>query len=211
MITGSEEESRALMMNAAMQVVAKYGFEGFTTKKWAASAGVAEGSLYYHFKSKDDLLDDTFIYVDHQIADLYQDVREVYREIHDIRTLYEFVMDGWQRFFGFLVQNPETTLFYYRYRTSPRYNQEMQKTQFSYFGDFMNQIDQINMLTEDKSSVDWDILWAYILDTTLTFAFRIVTGGIKESEEAVEQMSSLFMKGLMGMIPETKELHPGDL
>ena len=60
MITGSEEESRALMMNAAIRIVAQYGFEGFTTKKWAAEAGVAEGSLYYHFKSKQDLLDETF-------------------------------------------------------------------------------------------------------------------------------------------------------
>ena len=40
MITGSEEESRALMMNAAIRIVAQYGFEGFTTKKWAAEAGV---------------------------------------------------------------------------------------------------------------------------------------------------------------------------
>ena len=60
MITAREEDSQKLMMDAAVKLVANEGFEGFTTKKWAAQAGVAEGSLYYHFKSKDDLLEKTF-------------------------------------------------------------------------------------------------------------------------------------------------------
>ena len=118
MITGSEAESRALMMNAAIHTVAQFGFEGFTTKKWAAEAGVAEGSLYYHFKSKHDLLDETFFMIDHEIADLISDPSEVPEVREELRA---FVEQQWITYYHYLLDNPQKTLYYYRFKNSPRF------------------------------------------------------------------------------------------
>lgn len=200
LITGSEEESRRLMMNAAIKIVAERGFEGFTTKRWASTAGVAEGSLYYHFKSKNDLLEQTFYYIDHEVADLYSDVTDVFGKIRDGKDLAAYLTDGWKRYYEYLVKNPEKTLFYYRYLTSPRYNENVQKSQFAYFASFQKQLDQNPKLGYLKDKANWNILWTYVVETTVSFAFRVVTGSIENTDENFEQMLNLSMHGLLGIL-----------
>lgn len=48
--------TRAKLMHAAAGIVARDGMAAATTAAIAAEAGVAEGTLYRHFESKDDLL-----------------------------------------------------------------------------------------------------------------------------------------------------------
>jgi AcrR family transcriptional regulator len=48
--------TRERLMRAAMGIVARDGMAAATTAAIAAAAGVAEGTLYRHFDSKDDLL-----------------------------------------------------------------------------------------------------------------------------------------------------------
>src|SRR5476651_2502938 len=43
------------VLRAALRLFVKQGIDGTTIKDIAREAGVAEGSLYRHFKSKDDL------------------------------------------------------------------------------------------------------------------------------------------------------------
>src|SRR5262245_7108304 len=43
------------VMRAALRLFVKKGIDGTTIKDIAKEAGVAEGALYRHFKSKDDL------------------------------------------------------------------------------------------------------------------------------------------------------------
>lgn len=62
------------LLRAALQIGARDGLEAATTAAIAAEAGVAEGTLYRHFPSKDDLL------------------IEVYRGIK--RAIFEAISDG---------------------------------------------------------------------------------------------------------------------
>lgn len=187
-------------MNAAIKIVAERGFEGFTTKRWASTAGVAEGSLYYHFKSKNDLLEQTFSYIDQEVAGLYGDVTDVYETIENPADLSEYLMDGWKRYYSYLVKNPEKTLFYYRYLTSPRYNENVQKSQFSYFASFQKKLGQNSHLKDLETRINWNVLWTYVVETTVSFAFRVVTGGIENTEENFQQMMDLSMHGLLGIL-----------
>lgn len=52
----TEEDTRTKILQAALQLFAKRGYEGTTTKDLAKSAGVAEGTLFRHFQSKKAIL-----------------------------------------------------------------------------------------------------------------------------------------------------------
>jgi AcrR family transcriptional regulator len=54
--TSTGAATREKLMRAAVAIVARDGMEAATTAAIAAEAGVAEGTLYRHFDSKDDLL-----------------------------------------------------------------------------------------------------------------------------------------------------------
>src|SRR5690348_15012627 len=49
------EIRRAQMFRAALEVCAEKGFHETTVDEIAARAGLSKGSLYYHFRSKEDL------------------------------------------------------------------------------------------------------------------------------------------------------------
>ena len=52
----TEEDTRTKILQAALKLFAKRGYEGTTTKDLAKSAGVAEGTLFRHFNNKKAIL-----------------------------------------------------------------------------------------------------------------------------------------------------------
>ena len=50
------EARRQAIVKAAMGVFAQHGFDAATTDDIARAAGLSKGGLYWHFKSKDDIL-----------------------------------------------------------------------------------------------------------------------------------------------------------
>ncbi|HMY66056.1 MAG TPA: TetR/AcrR family transcriptional regulator [Leptospiraceae bacterium] len=53
---GDMTEKQKLVFLAAVDIISKKGFNGATTSMIAEKAGVAEGTIFKHFKSKKDLL-----------------------------------------------------------------------------------------------------------------------------------------------------------
>jgi TetR/AcrR family transcriptional regulator, fatty acid metabolism regulator protein len=51
-----ENDKRARILDAAVRVFAEHGFFGATVAGIARAAGVADGTIYLYFKSKDDVL-----------------------------------------------------------------------------------------------------------------------------------------------------------
>ena len=49
-------ETKARIFNAAKRILKKSGYEQLSIKNICEEAGVSNGSLYHHFKTKDDLL-----------------------------------------------------------------------------------------------------------------------------------------------------------
>lgn len=52
----TEEDTRTKILQAALQLFAKRGYDGTTTKDLAKQAGVAEGTLFRHFSNKKAIL-----------------------------------------------------------------------------------------------------------------------------------------------------------
>jgi TetR/AcrR family fatty acid metabolism transcriptional regulator len=55
-MTSRKQEKYDLILEAALKVIAEYGFHGSQVSKIAKEAGVADGTIYLYFKNKEDIL-----------------------------------------------------------------------------------------------------------------------------------------------------------
>jgi AcrR family transcriptional regulator len=67
MTSDASLDTRARILDAALELFSEHGFDGTTLQQIADRLGVTKAALYYHFRSKDDLLQAT---VAPAIADL---------------------------------------------------------------------------------------------------------------------------------------------
>jgi len=66
-----------LILEAAVKVFAANGFYNSTIAQIAKEAGVADGTIYLYFKSKDDIMANFFSYKTKQVFDRFREVVEL--------------------------------------------------------------------------------------------------------------------------------------
>ena len=54
------KETRTRIYETAVELMQEHGFENITVEEICKQAGVAVGSFYYHFQSKNDILTEIF-------------------------------------------------------------------------------------------------------------------------------------------------------
>jgi AcrR family transcriptional regulator len=54
--TGARDDTRAKILDVALELIAERGFAGTSTRELAERLGFTKAALYYHFRTKDDLL-----------------------------------------------------------------------------------------------------------------------------------------------------------
>ena len=70
------EERKDEILNAAEKLFATKGFDNTSTGDILEAVGIARGTLYYHFKSKEEILDGVIERITNR---LMQDAREIAR------------------------------------------------------------------------------------------------------------------------------------
>ena len=66
--THPSADKRSVILKATLELLASRGFHGFSVKQLAAHAGVATGTVYLHFKDRDDLIRQLYYEVVHEVA-----------------------------------------------------------------------------------------------------------------------------------------------
>lgn len=54
-MNGTEQDKKSLILDAARRIFLRYGYEKTSMNDIAGDAGMGKGSLYYYFKSKEDI------------------------------------------------------------------------------------------------------------------------------------------------------------
>lgn len=62
-------DKRDLIINAALKLFVAHGFHGTATSKIAQEAGVANGTLFQYFKTKDELVVSLYLHIKEELAD----------------------------------------------------------------------------------------------------------------------------------------------
>jgi TetR/AcrR family fatty acid metabolism transcriptional regulator len=85
---GAENEKYQRILDAAVEVIAENGYFNSPVSAIAARAGVADGTVYLYFKSKDDLLRTA---IDTTLGRFYAVVEERFKTLHDPREQLEYI------------------------------------------------------------------------------------------------------------------------
>ena len=108
-----KQDKRRLIVEAALKLIAENGFHGAPTSKIAAEAGVGEGSIYRHFKDKEDLIHHVYEYVRVHISK-----RILHNHDPEAPIREQYIRLGVE-LFNSLIENPEFQAFYEQYFNSP--------------------------------------------------------------------------------------------
>ncbi|MDD3536218.1 MAG: TetR/AcrR family transcriptional regulator [Candidatus Cloacimonetes bacterium] len=84
------------IVQAAIQLIARRGYEKLTTKNLAQSLGVSEASLYRHFESKKELIKYIFCYFEHLSCAVISDINS--RALPPIDRIRSFVNNRYEMF-----------------------------------------------------------------------------------------------------------------
>lgn len=76
------------ILDAAVEVIAENGYFHSPVSAIAARAGVADGTIYLYFKSKDDVLRTA---IDTTFGRFYRQVEERFKTVHDPREQMEYI------------------------------------------------------------------------------------------------------------------------
>lgn len=108
-----KEKKRSALLAAALELFAEQGFNGSSTAQIAQHAGVASGTLFFHFKSKEELVHALFREVRKKIeTSVLEDPREG-TPIHD-----QF-LQTFSRLLFYFLDNPQEFKFLELYHFSP--------------------------------------------------------------------------------------------
>jgi len=90
---------------AAMKLVIETGFSGLKMADVAKEAGMATGTLYIYYGSKNQLINNIYLKTKREIVALLVDPS------HRSETFYTTFRNMWFAYFAFCYQNPEKMLF----------------------------------------------------------------------------------------------------
>lgn len=93
------EDKQIALLDAAIEVVAIQGV-GATTALIAKRAGVAEGTLFRYFPTKDDLLNELYIYIKQNLGAAMK------RNLLQNAPLMELVQSLWDGYIDWGIDNP---------------------------------------------------------------------------------------------------------
>ncbi|MGN0025823.1 MAG: TetR/AcrR family transcriptional regulator, partial [Clostridium sp.] len=94
-------KTKRAIFESAIKVFSKSGYTGATMDEVVAKAGVAKGSLYYHFKSKEEL----FIFIIKEGMNLIHE--EVEKATEGMDNPYEIIQESVKVMLKYVYENKD--------------------------------------------------------------------------------------------------------
>lgn len=95
------EEKQRAVLNAAMEVFAKYDYKKASTDLIAAKAGVSKGLLFYYFHNKKELYLAVYEYAQQQAS-----AAVLYPDLLNITDFYELISQAAMKKLKIMAENP---------------------------------------------------------------------------------------------------------
>lgn len=113
-----ENEMSQTILRVTQEVIAESGMDRLSMQKIAQQADISPGTIYIHFKNKEDLLDSL-------VEDLIDNVNQ--QLTVDVKgDFYEEFKQMWFNLWNFFIANKPLTLNLHQYKSLPSFFQKVQ-------------------------------------------------------------------------------------
>lgn len=173
-------EKKRQIMDAALQLFVENGFHGTSTAEIAKTAGVATGTLFHHFKTKQDLINS--LYLDSKQS-MLMDVAQDYNPKKPFKTN---IKNLWHKFVYFGIEHSDTFQFILIFHSSP-YISTLTKEQIENRFDELIEVYKNGIECSEIKMVYDEMMLDYFWGTV----FATVTHFIKHPEKLNEKNMNL--------------------
>lgn len=188
---------KELLLDYTMRAVAENGLMSFSMQTVTKMAGTAEGLIYKHYQTKENLLLQCYLYI-------YKEIRECIEkdatlpELTTKEDAFEYLRNLWEKYFNYLMSNSYKTLYMYEYRVSPYMKAAVINGDIdpkNYFKKTVNTFYTLDDKFQVLGRIDLRSLFIYITDVTIVFAVRIINEGNTFDESLYENIWNLIWSG----------------
>jgi AcrR family transcriptional regulator len=160
------KEKELQILNASLNLFVERGFHGTSTAEIAKSAGVATGTLFHYFKSKEELINRLYLYTKESM------LNEISGNYHDEKTLKENLKELWFKFVRFSINNPHKFQFILIFHSSP-YISSLTKEQLETQTENMLRVYKMGIQKQEIKEISFelamDFFWGNIVSTVSYF------------------------------------------
>lgn len=187
----SVSETSRKIIQGVIELGAENGMYGMTSKAISKKCECSEGVIFKHFNTLDELKKQVYYNID---SEIYKSIKNVDIDENDIKLS---VWNIWNKYFEFLLNNPTKTKYYKNFRNSNLYKSHDHAEDNDHYHEIMSAINRISEKFGLYKKINYDVLWFFIIDNSLSFAMRISDGSIENTEKNKQTIFNIIFNQII--------------
>ena len=180
-MTEKGKTKQQCVVDAARRLLATEGLHGLSIKLLVKESGVAAGTIYLHFKDKQDIVRQVH-------ASVLNEVAHAMSQNHDVKQpLFQQYQTLWRNLWVYFQKHPNTLLVKAQFDNLPDFalRQVMHEAKKSFLAIF--EMFETGRQSGEIINLPDDVLGSLSFETCATLARRQVLGMIEMNEEMLQQ------------------------
>ena len=182
-------EKKKAIFESTLALIKEKGFHGTPMSQVAKNAGVAAGTIYHHFDSKDTLIMELYAYVRDQMLNSLLEVD------HEQINFQDRFFNFYTSHCLFYIQNPNALFFMEQFVNSP-YSSRNPIQENDRFQQTFKDVVRTGVETKVLKSIDYRILAALIHGSVVTTSKIHLCKKINLSEADIKQIAQVLWDGI---------------
>jgi AcrR family transcriptional regulator len=183
------KEKKQKIMEAALKLFVEKGFHGTSTAEIARTAGVATGTLFHYFHTKEELINSLYLYTKES---MFSQMKEHFEAD---KSLKENLKGLWSKFIYFSMENPYKFQFILIFHTSP-YITSLTKEQLETQTDALLTVYQKGVNDNELKEAPFEIIIEYFWGNIISTINYFNKYPEKLGDENLDQAFELFWDGV---------------
>lgn len=182
-------DKREKLLQTALELFVKQGFNDTPTSKIAKEAGIATGTLFYFFPTKDDLIISLYLKLKAQAAE------SINVALAEVKTTKEVIKTYYEESLKWSLRNPKEFLFLAQFSNSPYLNKIGADKNLEQIPPVL---EHFSLAIEEQQIVDLDVNLLYALISNQVFGVNQYLSSNKFTKKAqyniIEDTFSMFWR-----------------